>query len=130
MSMERLRKDYHREICKSILGLRSGVPNLADVSSRSSRSLASGLVKRLRFPLCEAPPSGQTVGTVFAEVTMDFLNKAFVLLSHLRPGDWIFSASQASIGIAAFDQYEHLAALDAALKTHKDLAAALGVITS
>ena len=38
----------------------------------------------------------------------------------------MFSASQASIGIAAFDQYEHLAALDNVLKTHKDLAAALG----
>ena len=57
---------------------------------------------------------------------MDFLNKAFQLLHHIRPGKWIFSASQASVGIAAFDQYEHLAALDTALKSHKELAAALG----
>jgi len=126
MTIENLRKAYHKEICRRILGLRSGIPNLADVSSKTSHILATGLVKRLAFPLCKSPPVGQTVGTVFAELTMHFLNKAFNLLHHLRPGKWIFSASQASIGIAAFDQYEHLAALDAALKSHKELAAALG----
>jgi hypothetical protein len=126
MSIENLRKAYHKGICRRILGLRSGIPNLADVSSKTSNILATGLVKRLAFPLCKSPPVGQTVGTVFAELTMHFLNEAFNLLYHLRPGKWIFSASQASIGIAAFDQYEHLAALDAALKSHKELAAALG----
>lgn len=126
MSIEELRKNYHREICRRILGLRSGVPNLADVGSKTSKVLATGLVKRLDLPLCKSPPAGQTVGTVFAELTMHFLNDAFRLLRHLRPGKWVFSASQASIGIAAFDQYEHMAGLDAALKTHKELAAALG----
>ena len=126
MNIENLRKAYHKEICRRILGLRSGIPNIADVSSKTSNILASGLVKRLGFPLCKSPPVGQTVGTVFAELTMHFLNEAFSLLNHLRPGKWIFSASQASIGIAAFDQYEHLAALDTALKSHKELAAALG----
>jgi hypothetical protein len=73
MSIEGLRKDYHREICRRILGSKSGVPNLADVSSKTSKSIASGLIERLRFPFCDAPPSGQTVGTVFAEITMGFL---------------------------------------------------------
>jgi hypothetical protein len=126
MSIEELRKNYHREICRRILGLRSGVPNLADVGSKTSKVLATGLVKRLDLPLYKSPPAGQTVGTVFAELIMHFLDDAFGLLRHLRAGKWIFSASQASIGIAAFDQYEHMAALDTALKTHKELAAALG----
>ncbi|RLB28827.1 MAG: hypothetical protein DRG87_08515 [Deltaproteobacteria bacterium] len=126
MDIENLRKSYHKKICRRILGLRSGIPNLADVSSKTSNILATGLIKRLGFPLRKSPPVGQTVGTVFAELTMHFLNEAFSLLYHLRPGKWIFSASQASIGIAAFDQYEHLAALDIALKSHKELAAALG----
>jgi len=126
MSIGGLRKDYHREICKRILGSKSGVPNLADVSSKTSKSIASELLKRLKFPLCEVLPSSQTVGMVFAEITKGFLNRSFALLSYLRPGEWIFSASQASIGIAAYDQYEHLAALDAFLKSHKDLAAASG----
>jgi len=126
MSIKNLRSAYHKEICKRILGLRSGIPNLADVSSKTSKILATGLAKRLNFLLCKNPPPGQTVGTVFAELTMHFLNETFKMLYHLRPGKWIFSASQASIGIAAFDQYEHLAALDTALKSHKELAAALG----
>jgi len=126
MSIKNLRRAYHKEICKRILGLRSGIPNLADVSSKTSKILATGMTKRLDFPLCKNPPAGQTVGTVFAELTMHFLNESFKLLYHLRPGKWIFSASQASIGIAAFDQYEHLAALDTALRSHKELAAALG----
>lgn len=126
MTMKDLRRRYHKEICKRILGLKSGVPNFADISSKTSRTLALGLVKRLDCSLCTNPPVGQTVGTVFGELTLDFLHRAFRLFQHLRPGKWVFSASQASIGIAAFDQYEHLAALDSALKTHKDLAAALG----
>ena len=126
MTINKLRKAYHKQICERILGLRSGVPNLADVSSKTSRVFAFGITKRLGFPLSTSPPVGQTVGTIFGELTMDFLNKAFKLLHHIRPGKWIFSASQASVGIAAFDQYEHLAALDSALKKHKDLAAALG----
>ncbi len=126
MNISQLRKAYHKDICQRILGLRSGVPNLSDVSSKTSKILALGLVERLGFPLCASPPVGQTVGTVFGELTMDFLNRTFQVLQHIRPGKWIFSASQASVGIAAFDQYEHLAALDSALKTHKDLAAALG----
>ncbi len=126
MTMKNLRRRYHKEICKRILGLKSGVPNFADISSKTSRTLALGLVKRLDCSLCANPPVGQTVGSVFGELTLDFLHRAFRLLQHIRPGKWVFSASQASIGIAAFDQYEHLAALDSALKTHKDLAAALG----
>ncbi len=126
MTINKLRKAYHKEICQRILGLRSGIPNLADVSSKTSRILAVGMTTRLGFPLSTSPPVGQTVGTVFGELTMNFLNKAFQLLHHIRPGKWIFSASQTSVGIAAFDQYEHLAALDRALKAHKDLAAALG----
>lgn len=126
MTINKLRKAYHKKICKRILGLRSGVPNLADVSSKTSKILALGMVKNLGFSLCTSPPVGQTVGMVFGELTLDFLDKAFQLFHHIRPGKWIFSASQAPLGIAAFDQYEHLSALDNALKIHKDLAAALG----
>lgn len=126
MTINKLRKVYHKKICKRILGLRSGVPNLADVSSKTSKILALGMVKNLGFSLCTSPPVGQTVGMVFGELTLDFLDKAFQLFHHIRPGKWIFSASQAPLGIAAFDQYEHLSALDNALKIHKDLAAALG----
>jgi hypothetical protein len=126
MTISELRRNYHKEICQRILGLKADIPNFADVSSKTSKILAQGIVKKLDLPLCKKPPAGQTVGTVFAELTLDFLNKSFHLLHDIRPGKWIFSASQASIGIAAFDQYEHLALLDDLLKSHKELTATLG----
>jgi hypothetical protein len=126
MTIAELRRDYHVEICKRILGQKKNIPNFADVSSKTSKILAQGIVKELDLPLCKNPPVGQTVGMVFAELTMNFLNRSFQLLHNIRPGKWLFSASQASIGIAAFDQYEHLAALNKLIKTHKELAATLG----
>ena len=123
MNIEALRKQYQREICRRILSSKKGIPNLADVSSHNSRTLAGSMVKKLENPLCRKPPSGQTVGMLFAEITMQFLNEAFSLLHHLRPGKWIFSASQAASGISSYDQYEHLAILDSALEKHRDLSA-------
>jgi len=126
MNIEALRKQYHREICRRILSSKKGIPNLADVSSHTSRTLAESMVKKLGNPLSKKPPSGQTVGMLFAEITMQFLNGSFRLLHHLRPGKWIFSASQAASGISSYDQYEHLATLDAALEKHRDLRALFG----
>ena len=126
MNIEALREEYHSEICRRILSSKKGIPNLADVSSHTSRALADSMVKKLEYPLCRKPPSGQTVGMLFAEITMRFLNEAFRLLHHLRPGKWIFSASQAASGISSYDQYEHLAILDAALEKHRDLRALFG----
>ncbi len=124
MGINELRRVYHQQICAQILGLKSsGVPNLADVSSKSSKEFALGIIAKLGFPLCPNPPSGQTAGRLFEELTMQFLNDSFQLLRHLRPGDWMFSAS---LGIASFEQYEHLAILDKVLKQSKELTVTLG----
>jgi hypothetical protein len=69
MTINNLRRRYHKEICSRILGLKSGVPNFADISSKTSRTLALGLLKRLDCSLRTSPPVGQTVGTVFGELT-------------------------------------------------------------
>jgi antitoxin (DNA-binding transcriptional repressor) of toxin-antitoxin stability system len=57
---------------------------------------------------------------------MVFLRDAFSLLHHLRPVMWRFSASQDPLGIASFDQYEHLALLEKQLAQNAELAAAWG----
>ncbi len=122
-----LRGRYHREICRQILGLRSGTLSNADRSSHTSQSLANGLLEQLGYPLCQDPPRGQTAGKIFTDLTKSYLDDAFSLLNHLVPGKWLFSTSQARLGIAAFDQYEHLEALQEAVeKLPKRLAAALG----
>ncbi len=120
MTIQELRQQYHREICRDILGLKEGVPSLADKGSKTSVAISLRLVEILGYPLCQAPPDGQTAGALFSQLTMSFINASFTGLHHLRSGDWIFSASQADAGIAAFDQYEHLAALDALLKRLKN----------
>jgi hypothetical protein len=124
MTIESLRREYHREICQQILFLRLGdVPNIADHLSRPSVALAQGIVKQLGYPLHETLPSGQTAGNTFEGITKNFLEKAFSLLDHLRPGKWQFSIKTT---ITNFDQYEHLADLMEILSQHKNLKATLG----
>ena len=100
------------------------VPTIADVDSVSSVRIAEQLVRRLGYPTCEAVHAGQTAGRLFSEHTMVFLQACFALLNHLRPGKWRFSVSQDPSGIATFDQYEHLAVLEAQLAHNAELAAA------
>lgn len=66
--------------------------------------------------------SGQTAGDRFEEITREFIEKVFSLLNHLRPGNWFYSTNSS---ISVFEQYEHLAYLDEAIKENKKLAAAL-----
>lgn len=124
-----LRKDYHKKMCSTILGYRpnSKVISIADGHSKTSIELSAKMVERMNYPLCQNPEMGQTAGRRFAEYTKEFLEAALSYLHHIRPGEWLFSVNQLGPGIAAFDQYEHLAALQNLIMEHGDLAAALGV---
>jgi hypothetical protein len=123
MNLEQLRKDYHKTICRQVLGYRVGVPNIADKDSDKSIQLAEGILARMRFTLCQEPPSGQRAGALFESLTRDYLEKAFHLIQHLRPGEWTFSVHG---DVTAFDQYEHLTDLTQVLKQHPRLLATLG----
>jgi hypothetical protein len=122
-----LRRAYHRKICAEILGFRrdSNVLNIADVSSRTSIELAAAMFLRMGFPACSETKSGQTAGTLFTQLTLEFVQAAFSRLAHLRPGHWQFSAALGG-GLAQFEQYDHLAKLAKLISQHPDLAAALG----
>ncbi|RME46945.1 MAG: restriction endonuclease [Caldilineae bacterium] len=127
MSIDDLRQKYHRRICERILYLKTGnIPNFADKHSRPSVALAQKIVEQFQqrgYPLQTKQPTGQTAGTTFEEVTRDFLEEAFKLLRHLRPGEWKFHVNDK---IERYEQYEHLAILGKTLKEHKELRAALG----
>jgi hypothetical protein len=84
------------------------------------------MVRRLNQPVGRVERTSQTVGKEFTDKTRWFLEEAFARLSHIRPGPWQWSTSQAALGIAAFDQYEHLAHLQAVLHEHPELKVALG----
>lgn len=120
-----LRREYHRVICCNCLGRRSGgVLSCADSASQLSKSLSEAVAQQMPDDLCCNLPSGQTLGSRFAEATAQFLQDSFALLVHLRPGDWAFHTSQAPI--SRFDQYEHLALLDDLLSQHSQARAAIG----
>ena len=123
MNLEQLRKVYHETICQQVLGYRAGVPNIADKSSKRSIQLAQCILTRMGFPPCLDPPKGQRAGALFEALTLDYLQKAFQLIQHLRPGDWIFSVHG---DVTVFDQYEHLTDLAQVLAQHPGLRATLG----
>jgi len=99
------------------------VPNIADKSSKKSVRLAQGILTRMGFPPCPNPPKGQRAGALFESLTLDYLQKAFHLVQHLRPGEWIFSVHG---DVTVFDQYEHLTDLARVLAQHPGLRATLG----
>jgi len=123
-----LRRDYHRNLCDSILGYRTGstVYSIADSDSKTSINLAERLVAKIELPKCSSPATGPRAGKLFTHHTKDFLESAFTRLQHLRPGEWFFSTSQAAPGIARFDQYQHLAELQQVISEYKELKAAMG----
>ena len=123
MNMKRLRKAYHKMICQQVFGYRAEVPSIADKSSKRSIQLAEGILTRMGFPPCPNPPKGQRAGALFESLTRDYLQRAFHLIQHLRPGDWTFSVHG---DVTAFDQYEHLTDLAQVLAQHPGLRATLG----
>lgn len=48
LNMKQLRKAYHEEICKQVLGYRAKVPNIADKTSKRSIEVAQGILTRIR----------------------------------------------------------------------------------
>jgi hypothetical protein len=128
MSVAALRQEYHRRICKEILResrTSEGVsyPNIADVGSPGSIRIASKLVEHLGCAIRKGRIPGQTVGRLFEVATKDYLEGAFQLLQHLRPGHWQYSVDTA---ISEYDQYEHLAYLEQVILRDAKLAPALG----
>ncbi|HAY21063.1 MAG TPA: restriction endonuclease [Desulfobacterales bacterium] len=130
MSIARLRQKYHDQICQEVIRVRrdakQGVeyPNAADSGNKNSIRIAWGMVERLGCSKNYAGVSEQTIGGRFEKITKDFLEAAFELLHHLRPGRWVYSTTQTAI--SGFDQYEHLGYLEKIIKPDKALASALG----
>lgn len=128
MSIIKLRKNYHKEICDKLIRIRKNstkgdYPNNADGDSKISVKIAWGIVNELcENPIC-GNLSGQTAGKIFEEVTKDFIEKSFNLLHHLRPGKWHYSIETE---ISNFEQYRDLAEVEYELKKNKKLASIFG----
>ena len=129
--MVEARRAFHAALLAQVMRVDStGTPNNADRDSQLSSAIAKAVLREIGKAE-EGKFSGQALGSKFERVCEEFLNTAFPVLEHLRPGPWKIDrtgppGSKAG-GIARFDQYEHLVALSAAAGKDGLLAAALGI---
>ncbi len=122
------RKNYHKALLESILTVDgNGVASNADKSSRMSVLIAKSIADQLVADT-KAKMLGQTSGAKFEEINMAFLEKTFLKLQNIRPGDWkiIKLGNNNRLKTSDFCQYEHLAYLSEITKRNKELAASLG----
>lgn len=128
MTIVELRSKYHRRICREIIRIISKTgtndyPNNADGSNTASRGIAWELVKLMGCKPIYRSISGQTAGNLFEQITKDFLEEAFGLLQHIRPGKWIYTtiAETPDLGY-----YRDLARIKRFVKKNRELATTLG----
>lgn len=122
------RRSFHAALLNSVLRTDAkGIPSNADKHSKPSVAIAVGIMERLGAEAVGARLAGQMAGSQFEEICKEYLEETFPRLAHLRPGQWEVSKGIGGrSAIAQYDQYEHLAALEAASKANPELAAALG----
>ena len=63
--IDELRKSFHQDLCRRILGRRDGVMTNADRGSKTSVSIAEALFNRIGLNGAEHVPSQQAIGTEF-----------------------------------------------------------------
>ena len=111
---------------------KAGVVSNADTSSRGSKAISGKIVDILvnehhHMVNTVDKISGQTLGKQFELLTMEFLQETFPYLQNLRPGHWsiLQLGNNNRLKTSDFEQYEHLAYLNALTAENAQLAAAL-----
>jgi len=123
------RKKYHRLLVENrVLTISTeGVASNADSSNLASKAIAEIVADRLNATI--GPKiKGQTAGTLFEQITMQFISDTFPHLQHLRPGNWtvLNLGNQNAIKTWDFSQYEHLSYLSQLMEQNKQLSTMLG----
>lgn len=123
------RKKYHRVlVSEGVLSLnKDGVASNADSSNRPSIAIAKAIAEKLGANE-SVKLKGQTAGTRFEQITMQFIADTFPKLQHLRPGSWEIRnlGNQSATKTSDFAQYEHLAYLTDLVEKNKQLATVIG----
>ena len=123
------RKAYHNQLIeKGVSSISAdGVASNADGSNQPSKIIARLVAEKLGAKVGQKV-KGQTAGTLFEQITMQFISSTFPKLQHLRPGDWtvLSLGNQSSVKTFDFAQYEHLAYLSQLVEQNKQLSTMLG----
>lgn len=125
------RREFHANLIKSgtLSVNKDGVASNADKGNKNSEAWAASIARDLQVETVHERAAGQTSGNSFEDAVAKYLADSFQQLQHLRPGDWDVhkvSSRRGSGGVAKFEQYQHLADLDAAVKQNPALRASLG----
>ncbi len=127
--IQRARKQYHRRLVENrVLTISvDGVASNADSSNAPSKAIAKIIAGRLGAAV-SGKVKGQTAGTLFEQITMQFISETFPQLQHLRPGSWtvLNLGNQNAVKTWDFAQYEHLAYLSQIIRENKKLSTTLG----
>lgn len=123
------REQYHKRLIENrVLTISSdGIASNADSSNAPSKAIAKIVAERLGATV-GGKVKGQTVGTLFEQITMQFVADTFPKLQHLRPGSWtvLNLGNQSAVKTWDFAQYEHLAYLSKIVSENKKLSTTLG----
>lgn len=123
------RKKYHQSLIENkVLSItETGVASNADSNNTPSQEIAKLVAEKLGARIC-SKLKGQTAGTLFEQITMQFVMDTFPKLQHLRPGDWTVMnlGNQNAIKTWVFSQYEHLAYLSKLMNENRQLSTMLG----
>lgn len=127
--IQNAREQYHKHLIeKCVLTLSvDGIASNADSSNVPSKSIAKIVAEQLGASI-GVKIKGQTAGTLFEQISMQFISDTFPKLQHLRPGDWevLNLGNQSAIKTSDFAQYEHLAYLEEIMSQNKQLSTVLG----
>ncbi|MFZ1108974.1 MAG: NgoMIV family type II restriction endonuclease [Rhodomicrobium sp.] len=121
---------YHNELKERALVINEGdgKASIADKDSSLSVALANEVTKLLDAPLGKKLKA-QSVGIVFEARTCAFLQRTFLKLIHLRPGNWLIEtvAATSKLQIAKYEQYRHLLVLDDLVRSQRELKSIIGL---
>jgi len=122
--LSQARLEFHSTLLAGPLSVDAeGIPSNADRGSTTSKALACGMIEQLGQTRSVEKLPGQTAGSKFEEICATYVRLCFERLSHLRSGNFFVSKGG---GISQFEQYAHLARLEAIARDHRDVALALG----
>ena len=123
------REQYHKRLIdNNVLTISSdGIASNADSSNAPSKAIAKVIAETLGASI-RIKAKGQTAGTLFEQITMQFIAETFPKLQHLRPGEWAVMnlGNQNAIKTWDFSQYKHLAYLSQIVSENKKLSTTLG----
>ena len=107
------------QLITAIFGRRNGKPNIADSSSTQSVAVARHLFEQLGITRTSTE-AGQTLGTLLEQAVREILSAELPRLAPSRP--WVIGSEP----ITHFQQYAHLATLQALLNESETLRAEIG----